>query len=243
MAETDRRLLKQLPEKMKAVAVHWALVDAVLPAGDPLRVLNGVDRAAFDAMGVRLEELKAALQARQQEEKLALAAHRDRKAALHERFNWFSRMTRGYYAGTVWAEVLPLAPSLSDGYDAYLTPMREGMWLWLRMNAEMPPPVPGAELVAPDGYTTADFAHDVQALVESWMATWDADFEVRLARGCLRHHEERLLVVVAAYGHAARGRLGKNHDLMRLLPTAWPKRAKVAADDEVAGEEAEKVEG
>ena len=243
MSETDRRLLKQLPEKMKAVAVHWALVDAALPAGDPLRVLNGVDRAAFDAMGVRLDELKAELQARQQEENLTLAAHRERKAALHERFHWLTRMTRGYYAGTVWAEVLPLAPSLSDGYEAYLTPMREGMWLWLRMSAEVLPPVPGAELVAPDGYTAADFARDVQALTVSWTETWGADFEVRFARGCLQHYEERLLDVVAAYGHAARGRLGKNHDLMRLLPTAWQKRAKIAADDEAAGEEVGKVEG
>ncbi|MGL4401853.1 MAG: hypothetical protein ACRCXD_18485, partial [Luteolibacter sp.] len=145
---------------------HWTQVDAVLI---PDLAISAPDQSAMTRAGFTTlrDTLLAQFQAVTgflNDKEIARGGIRLQKARLLARLNEFNAMLDGYWAATPFINARPYAPSLSDGEQTFLAPMRDGLSLWEKINAATAPAGITLPLELSDGTVVEDFIDEIATL-------------------------------------------------------------------------------
>jgi hypothetical protein len=220
---------------MNEFIVHWQQVDSTLAAAGPLTVnVAGVSKACADLTAARTQLLgmQSQVQGALNEVQITRAQIAQTRAKLLAGLNAFNAKVVAYYGATWFLEARPKAPSVSDGLDKFLTPMRDVMTLWLKINAAPAPagvklPLtvqPEAEENAPlpPEMTQADFTALVDALDAAYLALASAEQEVKRTRSGRDGLQDAAYAMMKAYRQAAVSELKGFPTLLETLPHLTP---------------------
>jgi hypothetical protein len=196
-------------------------VDSVFGGSGPLTVLDGTVRVDLSALREQLNTEPAGLPEALDGERLvaeAFNALRDRLSARMMRFN---QNVRADFPGSPWERCLALVPKPGAGMERWLAAMRGTLFLWKKINET------GASLqVLADGsqpvWTAGMFEGGLLEVESARDALVDCRLETALCRAQRGILQERAVEVMKAYGHAVKGRLGKNARVVDSLPQLWP---------------------
>ncbi len=130
--------------KCNEFIAHWSqcaedLAPKVLLVRDPVKDVT-VSLAQFIAKRDLLQARQNTVQDCLNQQLMARSNINSRKVKLLELFNEFNGVLDAFYQNTDFYAVRPLAPSLSDGQEAFSRPLVAAMLLWEDMNGG---PAPG----------------------------------------------------------------------------------------------------
>jgi hypothetical protein len=209
---------------MNEFLAHWAAVDAAL--GAPL-VVPAQQGAAIDR--VNFGNLRATLIVRNTEvidalngQEIARGEINLRKAAQLDRLREFTQLVNTYWQGTGFASAVPKLPSISDGQERFLAPLRDMVSLWARLDAA---PAPGGitlPLTLADGTVQATAAADVAALDAAFATEATAAQAVTIARATRDVLKAQAYLVMKNYRLAVPPRCALFPALVETLPALTP---------------------
>lgn len=196
---------------------HWKSVNAFLGVGHELVLPDGVDVAAFIA---KREALVAARDVVDDEVLDLILAREElemKKERILRQINAVKVKFAAVAGSSVYARVLPLVPSLTDGPEVFTRPLVQTAKLWAKLNAA-PPPGVTAPLVLRDGLTQAAFAASVAELQELYVAVLDAEQDVALALERRNDVQDGLYALMKKYRQVVVADLPEDRALVRSLP-------------------------
>lgn len=205
---------------------HWTQVDAAL--GVALVVVKP-DKSSIDQ--VNFINLRDALQTQEQnvigflnDQEIARGDITLKKQQMLGWMNEFNAMLDGYWAGTPFLNARANVPTLTDGQEVFLTPMRDVATLWTKLNAAPDPAGLTLPLVLSDGTAQADFAAALTALQTAYATLKDAEQNTTLARAVREQTKDSAYATMKAYRVIVPARCAQHPTLVSTLPklTAEP---------------------
>ena len=210
---------------------HWELVNAALPAGQPLLVSGEALKRTSAIAVAELEGFYTALLAKHAEVQSAINAADIRhaevatlKGALLAIINLFNPAVRGLMGSSAYAQTLADVPSSSSGQGDFTKPMDDTEDLWERINTA-PPPNFAAPLTLTDGttvFTLADFTTTLGLLKQRYRTAAKADSLVDLRRAERNALQDSIYPVLKFYRMTVPVRLGPTAPLTLTLPRLTP---------------------
>ena len=186
---------------MNEFIAHWTQVDAAL--GTALIVVKP-DQISIDL--VNFTNLRDALQSQAQsvvgklnDVEIARGDIALKKQAALARMNEFNAMLDGYWAGTPFINARANVPTLSDGQEVFLTPMRDVATLWTKLNAGDAPGGITLPLELSGPLTQAQFVTMMTALQTAYATEKNALQDVALARAQRDQTKDNAYATMKAY--------------------------------------------
>ena len=210
---------------------HWQQsLTAIAPATLIVRLPDQdtpVSRAEFLALRNSIQTQQSTVQSKQVDQQIARSVINMQKAVLLAHLNQFTARLDAYYRNTRFYDSRPLAPSFTDGQEAFSGPMGDAMTLWEKINAgpapagvTLPLTVPNG---TPSGLTHGEFASAVSALQFAYSDERSKAQDVNLARSDRDRLQERAYAIMKAYREAVPGSVVANFpSLVETLPRLTP---------------------
>jgi hypothetical protein len=183
---------------------HWADANALLGAS-PLILKKDATGTAADVARAGLVTLQAELNtAREAVEQAALDLALLRgegailKAALHAQLNDFNEAVRADHPNSAYAQVLPAVPSINEGRERFLRPLRDAMKLWLKVNTYRTS-TGGTALVLKGAVDQGAFSSSVNNLRSKYEAIEEAEQQLALNRQARNDVQDKIYPILKAY--------------------------------------------
>lgn len=205
-----------------AFLAHWTQVNAALPALEPLILSSGVTRAALVTLRNGLQDLFDSVQDKLNDVEIASAALLLKKESMLGRLNQFNAIVDGYFAGSALAGARPLAPSIGDGEEVFVEPLRDMKSLWMKVNAAVAPPGLVLPLVLEGGMTRADFVTALGELTTAYEAGQTAEQNLKLERLLRDQKKDLIYEALKLYRLSVPARVPTNQALLESLPKLTP---------------------
>ena len=209
---------------MNEFIAHWGQVNAVLtpdltaPAPDG----TAMDLAGFTALRDNLQDQFQTVIGFLNDKEIARGGIRLTKARMLAHFNEFNAMLDGYWAGTAFINARPYAPSLSDGMEHFLNPMRDAYSLWVKVDAAPAPPGITLPLVLSDGTSANEFIDEINELQAAYAAEALANQNAVLARSERDGIMATAKAVMVSYRKVVPPRCAQHPTLVETLPAVTP---------------------
>jgi len=209
---------------MNEFLAHWAAVDAALgaPLGVPAPQADTMFRVNFDALRVALIANNTAVIDKLNDQEIARGEIDLRKTAQLDRLREFTQLVNTYWQGTGFINAVPKLPSISDGQERFLAPLRDMVSLWAKLNAA---PAPGGitlPLTLADGTDRAVAAGEVSALDAVYQEEATAAQSVTIARANRDANKALAYAVMKNYRLAVPPRCALFPVLVETLPALTP---------------------
>lgn len=209
---------------MNEFIAHWGLVNAAL--GTPLILStpdqSGMMLANFSALKIQLQDKLQTVVDFLNDQEIAAGSIRLLKAGMLARFNEFTTLLEGYWGGTAFIDARPYAPSVSDGVETFLEPMRDAFSLWGKLNAALPPTGVSLPLVLSDGTVVAAFGAAIGTLQEAYVTEANARQNAALARGERNILMDTARLAMVNYRKLVPARCAQFPALVATLPALTP---------------------
>ena len=216
---------------MALVLQHWQQSHiAIAPKTLIIRLPDDdtpVTRAEFLALRDALQAQQSTVQSKLVDQQIARSVINMQKAVLLGHFNQFNARLDAYYRNTRFYDSRPLAPSLTDGQEAFSGPMGDAMTLWEKINSGPAPAGVTLPLTVPDGtvlgLTQGAFASAISALQFAYNDERSKAQDVDLARSDRDILQNRAYAIMKAYREAVPGSAVANFpSLVETLPRLSP---------------------
>lgn len=209
---------------MNAFIAHWEQVNAVMAT--PLVV------AAPDKTAVTLAiftDLRNSLEAQLQtvvgflnDREIARGDIELEKVAMLPRLREFNGLLDGYWGDTAFRNARPYAPSQSDGQEAFLSPMRDMVTLWAKLNAAPAPAGITLPLELADTSVAGDFQNEIDLLQTAYATYAAANQNVVLARARRDEIIALARALIVTYRKVVPSRCIQFPTLVETLPALTP---------------------
>lgn len=209
---------------MNEFIAHWTQVDAALPTD---LTLIGPDqtvmtREGFIALRDTLQTQFQVLVGYLNDREIARGGIRIDKARMLAQFNEFNAMLDGYWGGTPFANARANAPSVGDGEERFLAPMRDVFSLWGKLNDAPPPPGLVLPLQLSDGTEIADFGAEITSLQAAHALEAVANQNAVLTRSERDATMETARAAMISYRKIVPARCAQLPTLVETLPAVSP---------------------
>lgn len=209
---------------MNEFLAHWSQVDVALGTSllVPSQPQQTMDRTGFLALQAQLIADTSAVIDKLNDREIARGEINLRKAALLDRLREFTQLVNTYYQGTAFAPAVPKMPSISDGQEKFLAPMRDMVSLWGKLNNALAPSGITLPLVLSDNKALADVTSELALLDSAHITEASAAQSVVIARK--RRDETKALAytVMKNYRQAVPPRCVMHPVLVETLPALTP---------------------
>lgn len=209
---------------MNAFLAHWAQVDAAIAPDLVVGVPNEppITRLSFTALRTTLQNRNVAVIGFLNDKEIARGEIEIQKARLLAHFHEFNGLLEGYWAGTSFINARAYAPQISDGQENFLKPMHDVVSLWEKLNLATAPNGMVLPLVLADSTVIDDFAAEIAALQEFYIAEAVANQNVLLARSDRDETKALVRAVLVTYRKVVPSRCSQFPTLIDTLPTVTP---------------------
>lgn len=209
---------------MNEFIAHWGQVDAVLTPDLVISAPDGnaMTRAQFTTLRDTLQTQFQTVVGFLNDKEIARGGIRQMKARMLAHFNEFTAMLDGYWAATPFYNARPYAPSVSDGEEAFIAPMRDALSLWGKLNAGAAPAGITLPLDLSDGTALEDFTHEIAALQTAHATEANANQNAVLARSQRDHTMATAKAVMVSYRKVVPARCAQHPTLVETLPALTP---------------------
>ena len=209
---------------MNEFIAHWGQVDAALTPDLAVAAPDGtaMTRAQFTALRDSLQAQFQTVADYLNDKEIARGGIRQTKTRMLAHFNEFTAMLDGYWAATPFINARPYAPSASDGEETFLTPMRDALSLWGKINAAAAPAGVTLPMDLSDGTALEDFANEIAALQAAYATEADANQNAILARSRRDLMMADAKAVMIAYRKVVPARCAQHPALADTLPAVTP---------------------
>ncbi len=209
---------------MNEFLAHWAQVNAAItpeltvPAPDGTGVTFSGFSDLRDSLLAQFQNVIGYLN----DKEIARGSIRLQKAKMLAHFNEFNAMLDGYWSATAFINARPYAPSASDGAETFLTPMRDALSLWEKINVAPAPAGVILPLALSDGTNVAVFATEISELQAAYVAEANANQDAVLARSQRDGIMANAKAVMVAYRKIVPARCAQFPALVDTLPAVTP---------------------
>ena len=209
---------------MNEFLAHWTPVDAALGTDLTVPSQHGgsMTRVEFGALRVELLARNTTVIDRLNDQEIARGEIDLRKAALLDRLREFTQLVNTYWQGTGFINAVPKMPSISDGQERFLAPLRDMISLWVKLNAA---PAPGGievPLTLADGTPQTTASAAVAALDAAYATEAAAAQTVTIARADREATKALAYAVMKNYRLAVPPRCALFPALVETLPALTP---------------------
>lgn len=214
-------------DTIDAVLAHWSQTNARLaPKFFVARVEEkniSADRAKLVGIRTALENQQRVVQSRLTDEQIAGGIVLEQKTALLGKLNLFLAKMDGFYGNTRFVPARPYAPSISDGRDAFTSPLGDAMTLWEKMNGGPAPASVTLPLVLADGTDQGAFASAISTLGFAYSDERTKGQDLTLARGDRNTFQDEAYEIMKAYREGLPGSdAAKFPVLIETMPRLTP---------------------
>lgn len=204
---------------------HWGQVNAVLT---PDLSVPAPDLTAMSLLG--FVSLQDSLQAQFQtlvgflnDKEIARGEIRLLKGRLLGHFNEFNAMLDGYWSATPFINARAYAPSASDGEESFISPLRDALSLWQKLNAAAAPAGITLPLVLSDGTGVDDFLDEMANLQAAYATEARANQNAVLARSQRDSIMATARAVMVSYRKIIPARCAQFPALVQTMPEVTPR--------------------
>ena len=216
----------QFIPKLNELIAHWALcAEAYAPKVLLVRKPESdttVSLAQFTALRDTLQARQNAVLDGLNVQQMTRANINTRKASLLAQFNEFTGLLDAFYRNTDFHAVRPLAPSVSDGQEAFTRPLVAAMQLWEDLNAGPAPAGVTLPLVLSDGTVAGTFSSLISGLQFAYAEEQRKEKNVGLARAKCNTVKAQAYEVMKVYRETVPVKLKQFPELVQTLPRLTP---------------------
>ncbi len=211
---------------MNAFNSQWEAANALLGASPYIvRLSDGnttMSRAQFVTLIGTLQTQQNTVQSCLTQRQVARGVINLQKAALLEMFALFVSVLDGYFRNTEFYALRPVAPSLSDGQEAFSRPLGRVITLWAQINNGPAPAGITLPLELSDETTQGSFASAVSALQFAYAMEDTKETLTGLARAKRNMIQEQAYEAMKMYREGARNAFRAFPELLITLPRLTP---------------------
>ena len=212
--------------KCNEFIAHWSqcaedLAPKVLLVRDPEKDIT-VSLAQFIARRDLLQSRQNTVQDCLNQQLMARSNINSRKVKLLELFNEFNGVLDAFYLNTDFYAVRPLAPSLSDGQEAFSRPLVAAMLLWEDMNVGPAPAGVTLPVTLSDGTVAGGFASLLSALQFAFANEQRKEKDIGRARWRRDQVEIEAYEVMKLYRETVPVKVKQFPELVETMPRLSP---------------------
>jgi hypothetical protein len=209
---------------MNEFIAHWGQVNAALTPDLEVAApdQSAMGLAAFTALRATLQTQFQTVVGYLNDKEIARGDIRLQKARMLAHFNEFIALLDGYWAATPFINARPYAPSVSDGEETFLAPMRDALSLWGKLNAATAPAGVTLPLELSDGTLVEDFADEIATLQTAHATEANAHQNAVLARSQRDRTMATARAVMVNYRKIVPARCAQHPTLVDTLPAVTP---------------------